>query len=75
MRICSSKFTPVDVMYALRISSDSAARSAGRRLVILVALWQLGWSEIEQSHHQRQILAFQAKKWSDRVLAASGLLG
>ena len=41
---------------------------------IALALWQRGWHEEKQSRQQRTILSFQAKKWSDAVLAASGLL-
>lgn len=42
---------------------------------IALALWQSGWAQAAKNRHQRNILSFQAKKWSDRVMAASGLLG
>ncbi len=42
---------------------------------IALALWQRQWNETVQSSGNSQILSFQAKKWSDQVLAASGLLG
>ena len=39
----------------------------------MVALWRKAWPEAQLSRTQRTLLSVQAKKWSDQVLAYSGL--
>jgi len=40
----------------------------------MIALWRKAWPEAQHSEAQRTLLSVQAKKWSDEVLAFSGLL-
>ncbi len=39
-----------------------------------VALWRRAWPEAQKQSIQRALLSVQAQKWSDQVLAYSGLL-
>ncbi|MCY7334074.1 MAG: hypothetical protein LH649_15785 [Pseudanabaena sp. CAN_BIN31] len=43
-------------------------------LQLQLALWQLRWTKIWADPVQRMEVAEQAKIWSDRILARSGLL-
>ncbi len=43
-------------------------------LQLQLALWQLQWTRIWADPAQRMEVAEQAKIWSDRILARSGLL-
>jgi len=43
-------------------------------LQLQLALWQLRWTKIWADPAQRMEVAEQAKIWSDRILARSGLL-
>jgi hypothetical protein len=43
-------------------------------LQVMLGLWLQAWPEAARHPSQRALLAFQAKKWSDQVLAYSGLL-
>ena len=43
-------------------------------LQVQLARWQLNWSRIWADPTQRAMVASQAQKWSDQVLAMSGLL-
>ena len=40
----------------------------------MIGLWRKAWPEAQHSAAQRTLLSVQAKKWSDEVLAFSGLL-
>ena len=40
----------------------------------LIVLWRKAWPEAQHSITQRTLLSVQAKKWSDQVLAYSGLV-
>jgi hypothetical protein len=40
----------------------------------MIALWRKAWPEAQKHRTQRILLSVQAKKWSDQVLAYSGLL-
>src|SRR5687768_11908552 len=40
----------------------------------MIALWRKAWPEAQKHRTQRTLLSVQAKKWSDQVLAYSGLL-
>jgi len=41
---------------------------------IMLSLWLKAWPEAQHNQAQRTLLSLQAKKWSDQVLAYSGLL-
>lgn len=41
---------------------------------VMIVLWRKAWKEASRRPAQRTILSLQAKKWSDQVLAYSGLL-
>jgi hypothetical protein len=41
---------------------------------VMVALWRQAWPEAQKNQFQRALLSTQAQKWSDQVLAFSGLL-
>jgi len=41
---------------------------------IMLSLWLKAWPQAQLNQAQRTLLSFQAKKWSDQVLAYSGLL-
>jgi hypothetical protein len=51
---------------------DTAAELV--RIQTLVTLWQRAWEESSQSAKQRLILSVQAKHWSDKAIAFSGLV-
>jgi hypothetical protein len=55
---------------------DTGIDTAGElvELQIQLALWQLRWAKIWADPEQRMEVAEQAKIWSDRILARSGLL-
>jgi hypothetical protein len=55
---------------------DADIDTAGElvELQIQLALWQLRWTKIWADPVQRMEVAEQAKIWSDRILARSGLL-
>jgi len=38
-------------------------------LQVLLALWRRAWGEVQHSPVQRNLLAVQAKHWSDQVMA------
>lgn len=40
----------------------------------MLGLWRKAWPEAQKQRTQRTLLSVQAKKWSDQVLAYSGLL-
>lgn len=42
-------------------------------LQVLLGLWREIWPKAQADVAQRTLLSFQAKKWSDQVLAMSGL--
>jgi len=42
-------------------------------LQVMLALWRRAWPEVQHSQLQRSLLAVQAKQWTDRVLAYSGV--
>jgi len=41
---------------------------------VMLGLWRKSWSQAQIHRPQAILLSFQAKKWSDQVLAYSGLL-
>ena len=43
-------------------------------LQLMLHLWRRSWPEAQSQTSQRTLLSLQAKKWSDLVLDASGLL-
>lgn len=43
-------------------------------LQLELALWKRSWPEAQKNPSQCSLLALQARRWSDRVLALSGLL-
>jgi hypothetical protein len=51
---------------------DTAAELV--ELQVQLALWGCAWDEIWRDSAQRQLLASTSDKWSQRVLALSGLL-
>ena len=40
----------------------------------MITLWQRAWDEASQSPKQRILLSVQAKDWSDKAVAFSGLV-
>jgi len=57
---------------APRVAVDVAAELVD--LQVMLYLWRRSWPHAQHDTSERTLLSFQAKKWSDLVLAASGLL-
>jgi hypothetical protein len=57
---------------AIAAGIDQAAELV--ELQVQLARWQLSWASIWADGAKRRMVAEQAKVWSDRVLAMSGLL-
>ncbi len=57
--------------YLIEWSAGEAPIEMAENLVdlqVLLALWRRAWSEIQLSPLQRNLLAVQAKHWSDQVM-------
>ena len=57
---------------AVELPAEAAAELVD--LQVMLSLWRRAWPEAQRDQASRTLLSFQAKKWSDRVLASSGLL-
>jgi len=67
-----------EVKYYIEWTAAEAELEVAAELVDIqvgLALWQSALQRAGGFPAQRSLLAWQAKKWSDAILAASGLLG
>ena len=54
--------------------ADVETQAALAALQVQLAVWQLRWPRIWANPAQRALVANEAERWSDQILAMSGLL-